>query len=386
MPNGDTGNFQQFYNAFRKWATQKYGWWKVFSEEQFSHSSFRESPYYRQWMRDNAPGWGKGKVEPSPTWPPWQPSKWGEPNPAITAIGEMGLKPYAPIQPTEPTEPTAPTWMEDYERRRAEAELKLLQAQLAQAGKPTSAEMQMETERQRALSLQRQQLLGGGARYYRTGEQPQEAMSQRAIFEQARNAILSTLTSPADWIDRYLARTMENPYEVEEEEETEFGEIANAAERTSKEASYWDRKAAQANAAGDNEVADIALKNAKSARQRARNFRQEATAMREEGGDLSIYKRLGPRGEGPSATPPAPAWLSKFAPGQVAGQPITKEQIPTPSGQLLSKTPWSTMEGMRGYAQWTGGRPWQDIMEHAEMMQPRTPAGAGRFRYRPFRS
>ena len=70
-------------------------------------------------------------------------------------------------------------------------------------------------------------------------------------------------------------------------------------------------------------------------------------------------------------TPPAPGWLPEYVPGEVAGQPISKRVVPTPSGQQLTKMPWSQVEGLAGYAEFTGGRPWRDILAHAELMLPK---------------
>lgn len=84
-------------------------------------------------------------------------------------------------------------------------------------------------------------------------------------------------------------------------------------------------------------------------------------------------------------TPPAPAWLQRFVPGTIAGQPIQKLPVTTPSGQQWSRTPWSVKEGLRGYAEWAGYRPYEDIVGHMAMMQPQTPRGAGSQSWRPIR-
>jgi len=47
--------------------------------------------------------------------------------------------------------------------------------------------------------------------------------------------------------------------------------------------------------------------------------------------------------------PPTPAWLHKFAPWLTEGQPITKGQMPTPSGQLWGQTPPSVQAGLKGF-------------------------------------
>jgi len=77
-------------------------------------------------------------------------------------------------------------------------------------------------------------------------------------------------------------------------------------------------------------------------------------------------------------TPPTPAGLPQFAPWLTAGQPITKGQMPTPSGQLLSRTPPSVLAMLKGFTEWGGaGRSLEDIWAHVGRMQPRAPRGAG---------
>lgn len=83
--------------------------------------------------------------------------------------------------------------------------------------------------------------------------------------------------------------------------------------------------------------------------------------------------------------PPAPAWLSKFVPGQTTGETITKEWLRTPSAQQWAKTPWSQRAGLAGYATWAGGRSMEDILSHMERGLPERPRGAGRERWIPAR-
>ena len=84
----------------------------------------------------------------------------------------------------------------------------------------------------------------------------------------------------------------------------------------------------------------------------------------------------------PSA-PPTTEWLAQFAPWLTTGEPISPGAIPTPSGQLWGRTPWSVREGLRGFAEFAGGRPLIDIEEHLAMMLPEEPRGAGYGRWRP---
>ncbi len=74
--------------------------------------------------------------------------------------------------------------------------------------------------------------------------------------------------------------------------------------------------------------------------------------------------------------PPTPAWLPQFAPWTTAGQPMTRGQMPTPSGQLWGQTNPAVQAGLKGFLNWQGGgRSMADILGHMALMQPETPAG-----------
>lgn len=101
--------------------------------------------------------------------------------------------------------------------------------------------------------------------------------------------------------------------------------------------------------------------------------------------------------------PPAPSWLPQytgtvpqtqnspwgnFNPGRstnVAGQPIVKAPIVTPSGQQWNSTPWSVQQGLAGYANWVGGAPMEDIVGQMQTMLSGTPTGASYTRWTPKR-
>ncbi len=81
-------------------------------------------------------------------------------------------------------------------------------------------------------------------------------------------------------------------------------------------------------------------------------------------------------------TPPTPEWLAPLAPWLTAGQPITRGQMPTPSGQQWQTLSPSTLAGLRGFTQWKGaGRSFADIQAEMQQMQPEAPWG-GRGRWR----
>ena len=78
--------------------------------------------------------------------------------------------------------------------------------------------------------------------------------------------------------------------------------------------------------------------------------------------------------------PPAPKWLPQFVPSQVAGQAITPGGMITPSGQQWTSTPHSVREGLRGFAEFSGRRPLQDIMEQMQVSLPQNIRGQGQGR------
>ena len=89
------------------------------------------------------------------------------------------------------------------------------------------------------------------------------------------------------------------------------------------------------------------------------------------------------RGPQPRPTaPPTPAGLPQFAPWLAEGQPITRGEMPTPSGQLWSRTTPSERGMLRGFTKWGGaGRSFEDIQAEMFRMQPQAVfGGRGRFR------
>ncbi|KKN25864.1 hypothetical protein LCGC14_0880510 [marine sediment metagenome] len=93
-------------------------------------------------------------------------------------------------------------------------------------------------------------------------------------------------------------------------------------------------------------------------------------------------QRIGAQRRELEPLPPTPGWLPQFAPWLTEGEPITRGEMPTPSGQLLGRTPPSELAGLRGFTRWGGaGRSFEDIMAQAQAMLPQAPfGGRGRFR------
>lgn len=81
--------------------------------------------------------------------------------------------------------------------------------------------------------------------------------------------------------------------------------------------------------------------------------------------------------------PPVPSWLPQFVPQLAGERQIAKWPTTTPSGQMWARTPWSTREALRGYTQYAGFRPYEDILQQMQIMIPKTPWGAGRARWTP---
>jgi len=82
----------------------------------------------------------------------------------------------------------------------------------------------------------------------------------------------------------------------------------------------------------------------------------------------------------------SPYWLPKFAPGEIAGQPMKGFAVPTPSGQMWSATPSSQKSGMEGYInRWAGSvagmvASYQDMVDRIFRMLPkRSPYSAARW-------
>ncbi len=201
---------------------------------------------------------------------------------------------------------------------------------------------------------------------------PLSGIARANLYESARQSILSTLTSPADWITRWQVSNSANPYKNTQQISSQE-ELSNNLDRVRTEKQYWGNLLENPNP----EVSTVAKTGYEYALENEQKFQEQLDTMGGQGGGTPDEGNL------PSAYPSAPSWLSKFVPGQKEGQTITREFIPTPSGQLLNKSPWSVLEGMSGYAEFVGGRPWRDILESAAMMQPETPVGAGRPRWIP---
>jgi len=272
---------------------------------------------------------------------------------------------YRWIEQQKEVEDKETSWMVEAEQRRSALELQLLEKQLVD--RPTAAQMSLEEQRSRAEAARLQGLLQGPSKEWEAGIRREE---RESAFEEARQQILGTLTGPADWIQRWKAENAPNPYTAPELSEAE--EAEDELGRVKSERARWSRIAANYPNTQEGRIAEQAVQNA----EKNIKFWERQVSESSPGGL--------PQPERPTA-PPAPGWLPQFTSGQTAGQPITKQPVVTPSGQQWTKTPWSVREGLRGYTEFVGRKPYQEMLEEMAMMQTRTPRGAGQTRWSPAR-
>lgn len=247
----------------------------------------------------------------------------------------------------------------------------------AKALKPSAEAMALERSRVQQESLRLQHLLSP-----QRGidiEELRRAASEEG-FERARQAIMAQATGPRDWIIRGIAELAVNPYTAPEVSERQH--ITEEIERTGAEAKRWGEIASTGSETEEQGGIFIGPGGVKALATQAqetslKNLAEWQTRLEQA---QDVWR---PPAASRPTIPPTPAWLPEYVPGLQAGQPITKRFVPTPSGQQLTRMPWSQTAMLAGYAEFAGGRPFRDILEHAEMMQPRTPRGAGAARWRP---
>lgn len=226
-------------------------------------------------------------------------------------------------------------------------------------------------------------------------------------WDAIRSQILGSLTEPSDWITRWNLVNQRNPFA--RQPQTDYEHLQSNLNQAKNEAAYWNaikesmpnseyvgntavgvglkttvpvtkyderndiEYTVQQEVTGARALAELAAKD-------ATNWAAQAQAELDNYGNFD-YGASSPEDiaaeQRRKQPPPAPYWLPKFAPGQTEGRPISKENIPTPSGQQWLSTPWSERQGLAGYTEWAGFRPFRDILESMAMAQPNTPS-AGR--------
>ena len=245
--------------------------------------------------------------------------------------------------PVAEEEPADPMWkllgFGSEEEWRISTGLDLSPAQLAQAEATRWwREQQLEREA-RGEAFERE-------RFEWEVAQPTDVALRQRLWEQQQAAEIAGLTAPADWITRWMQiRGLEKQQDV------------GRARR------------------GIESIEDVLEEVFQTATP------EEFAALEEKEWKLrgELEKVRGRK----TGTPPTPEWLPQFAAGQVAGQPITKGRITTPSGQQWISTPWSVREGLRGFAEFSGFRPMGDILDQMAMMQPRRGGRVGGTQWQP---
>ncbi len=228
--------------------------------------------------------------------------------------------------------------------------------------------------------------------------------TEAEIFEEARQKILTETTGARDWIKHWMAGHTPTSYQAPSRriltmEEAQEGispydvvisptiEAARDVGATSWiPTSTWEEAGGQEAATARTQELEAMV---------AQGYKTDPfnlTAQGERYGVLGASGALSRQvgsvtglGEGATrpTTPPAPAWLPKFAPSQVAGQPITRGAVTTPSPQQWTRTPWSVRKGLEGYMEFAGQRPFVEMTEQMEMMMPTAPTATGAKRWRP---
>jgi len=229
----------------------------------------------------------------------------------------------------------------------------------------------------------------------------QDAIRKQNEFETMREQLLGEFTAPRDWIQRWIVQNRDNPYTVRPDIRTYTAQGTAAMESDSarQESQYWrgilDRYDENPQGIGNalGLTNEGILANIADADARASSLTTQSQTYPASGSPGSAMSYYNPTGEDMErwqaeatpvrkpATPPTPDWLHAFVPG--LGANISRQTVPTPSGQQLTGLPWSQAEGLAGYADWAGGRPWRDILDEAAMMQTRTPRGAGGTKWKP---
>lgn len=283
----------------------------------------------------------------------------------------------------------------EWQQRQAQIEADRQQAEAK--NKEWVAQYNLQTEASQS-AIQKQQnemeLIKGRAFPFGDEDTRRRMMAENSAgaFESARQSILGSLSSPSDWIKRWEVQNAPNPYTPKPQSQLEqkqselsntetranmFDQMANEAEKLVTQLS-----SNQDYGAGTPNEATVLTQ----ARNDITNYRNAAQAERARAGIFQTdvtYLQGQPQPEmsapGRPGNAPTPGWLPMFAPGQRAGQPITRENVATPSAQQWSSTPWSVQQGLSGYLDWAGYRPMADVLGNMAQMLPNSPGGGSRW-------
>ena len=234
-------------------------------------------------------------------------------------------------------------------------------------------------------------------------------------YERARWDILSQANQPVDWIKKWYAGNTPNPWRSENPLQARAFEGQNLIGQRQEQLQQQNQwQAGQGNPLKFNENSDWSFspqdynqfqavvpkqgdgkdwygEAVSSLAEAIRTYtpiiqeQQALAAASVVPGTSGAAGRIGTQSGVRQTSPNAPSWLSRYASNQWAGQPITKQEIATPSGQSWSAALPSEKEGLRGYVNWAGQDDWSDVMARMNQMLPGNPRGAGRESWRPIR-
>ena len=254
---------------------------------------------------------------------------------------------------------------------------------------------QEQTEFMREMEFGREQL---GLQRERFAWEREEAGESQRLREQLQwTQKMAQLEGPADWIKRWQMANDPNFNPMMAREQQQAAMYTPQAQMAGLEqslTSLWGQRSAIL----DKALADPFNPEVQQQTQEQLQGINKQIAVEQKtsqnvgealAADLAFYEQHGQSMYGapnrPQLLPDVPKWLPEFVPTLQAGEEITKEPIVTPSGQQWGRTPGAQREGLRGYAEWTGRRPYEDILQEMRSMLPRDPRGAGQQRFTPAR-
>ena len=278
------------------------------------------------------------------------PKRWWQPP---TQGG--GVQQVTPeVTPTEA--PAAEGGMTDEQLRQInmlplrQFEFQKLQSEAGRLQEQNRQAMELDQMRRGMEWMQRQnQLLSQG------GAMGMDIRARQAEeFETWRNRLMGQMTGPAYSVARWFVQHKQNPY------------VPSAAEGIERDIGAREAQLPGLQEAAGQGPGGIDAQIGAKAQQLSqeieglRSEAEEGEREREEGLALS---RRGPE---------TPSWMPEYVPG-VGKYLGALPRVPTPSGQQLTKMQPSQAQYLSGAIDWFGGRPWEDILAEAEVMQPRAP-------------
>ena len=249
--------------------------------------------------------------------------------------------------------------------------------------KPTEGQMATERERIRQETMRLQNLYN---------RRPEAIDSRESDFEDYRQKMLGVLTGPQDWIERWSLQNAPNPYAKKELDERQ--QIKADIKRVKESKAYWARIATDASPEAQEvaqfgmETADKNLKMFEKLNEKYVQGKELADRIRAEISETGVPQSL-PGGQGGmpvhlqkqlaaeqayKAALKTPDWLAPYTSGQIAGEPMGKENIPTPSAQMFRRLSPSKLQGLAGYTEWSGGETLEDKIDRMTQMLPKNPS------------